>query len=66
MTTVENRHLQLLLSSFLGLDGLDARVSPCILGIAGTLTEGWWSAGCSAAQRLNKPNAENKKQKIEK
>lgn len=55
--TDESRHLQLLLSDFLWLHGLDAIVSPCILGIAGTLAEGWWGAGRSAAQRLNKPNA---------
>lgn len=64
--TEEGRHLQLLLSYFLWLYGLNAIVSPCILGIAGTLAEGLWGAGRSAAQGLNKPNSENKKQKIEK
>lgn len=37
----ESRHLQLLLSYFLWLCGLRARVSPCILGVAGTLAESW-------------------------
>lgn len=63
--TEQSRRSQLLLSHFLWLYGLHEIVSPCILGIAGTLAEGWWGAGRSAAQRLNEPNAENKKQKNE-